>query len=291
VAYRLQFTDDPAAFLAGARDHLGQNPVLNTVVATTADRSAGDRSERDDWYLTVRDEQGAVVGVGMRTAPFEPRPLYLLPMPDQAALMLARALHDRGEPTGGVNGALPAVTAYAEECARLWDCMVRVGQHTRLFELSEVVEPARVPGRMRLATADDHDLVGRWLDDFHDAAAEQAGRPRALSRESGPDPDAALRRIEAGGVWLWEQQVGEPVHLTGCNRASLGAQRIGPVYTPVEHRGHGYASAAVAEVSRRILAEGATPCLFTDQANPTSNKIYQALGYRPVVDMINLQIV
>ena len=47
---------------------------------------------------------------------------------------------------------------------------------------------------------------------------------------------------------------------------------------------------AVAEVSARLLTEGARVCLFTDQANPTSNKIYVAMGYRPVVDMANLVI-
>ena len=57
-----------------------------------------------------------------------------------------------------------------------------------------------------------------------------------------------------------------------------------------EERGHGYASAAVAEVSRRLLAAGHRVCLFTDQANPTSNRIYQALGYEPVVDMATLRI-
>jgi predicted GNAT family acetyltransferase len=43
----------------------------------------------------------------------------------------------------------------------------------------------------------------------------------------------------------------------------------------------------VAEVSRRT---GDRACLFTDQADPTSNRIYQALGYRPVVDMVNLLV-
>jgi predicted GNAT family acetyltransferase len=67
--------------------------------------------------------------------------------------------------------------------------------------------------------------------------------------------------------------------------------RVGPVYTPPAERGRGWASNAVAEVSHRIQAEGARVCLFTDQANPTSNKIYAALGYRPVVEMANLVIV
>ena len=66
--------------------------------------------------------------------------------------------------------------------------------------------------------------------------------------------------------------------------------RVAPVYTPREHHGRGYAGAAVAQVSRMLRDRGGRVCLFTDQANPTSNRIYQALGYRPVVDMANLLI-
>ena len=80
------------------------------------------------------------------------------------------------------------------------------------------------------------------------------------------------------------------MHLTGANAPAFGVARVGPVYTPNEQRGRGYASAAVAEVSQRILAGGARACLFTDQANPISNRIYEALGYRPVVDMANLLV-
>jgi predicted GNAT family acetyltransferase len=59
--------------------------------------------------------------------------------------------------------------------------------------------------------------------------------------------------------------------------------RVSGVYTPVEERGHGYASANVAAISARALDAGALACmLFADKANPTSNKIYQAIGYRPV---------
>ena len=57
------------------------------------------------------------------------------------------------------------------------------------------------------------------------------------------------------------------------------------MFTPKEHRGGGIASYVVGELTRRGLAAGHRMCLFTDQANPTSNKIYEALGYRPVTDM------
>ena len=100
--------------------------------------------------------------------------------------------------------------------------------------------------------------------------------------------DDILVRIRGERVWFWDD--GGPVHLTGANAPAYGVARVGPVYTPKENRGRGYAGAGVAEVSRRILAAGSRACLFTDQANPTSNRLYERLGYRPVVDMANLRV-
>ena len=99
-----------------------------------------------------------------------------------------------------------------------------------------------------------------------------------------------LRRLRAGWLWFWVTEAGDRVHLTGVSPPSFGVARVGPVYTPPAQRGCGWASNAVAEISRRIQAEGSRVCLFTDQANPTSNKIYTALGYQPVADMANLVI-
>src|SRR5690349_5758140 len=101
---RLHFFTDPGEFLAEAHEHLAADPVVNTVVTTVAHRMLARRAQGDpdpdpdrNWWLVVRDEAGAVVGAGMRTAPFPPFPLFLLPMPDEAAVALARALHERGE--------------------------------------------------------------------------------------------------------------------------------------------------------------------------------------------------
>ena len=100
-------------------------------------------------------------------------------------------------------------------------------------------------------------------------------------------PEDLAERIAEERVLVWEDERGRVVHLTGHNLPSFGVARVGPVYTPREHRGQGYATAAVAAVSCRLLDRGARVCLFTDQANPTSNRIYEALGYRRVVDLAN----
>lgn len=284
----LEFHDDPATFLETAGDHLAADPVLTTVIASVTARLVGDvdppRAGGPRWWLAVRDG-GAVVGVAMRTAPVPPHPLYVLPMPDAAAVELARALHARGEPVAGVNGALPAVELVAEETARLTGGAAATAQRMRLHTIETVVPPAPVPGRLRPATLDDLELVVEWFGAFEEAAAEQAG---AEHRPPAPEPQdaAAVRpKIEQGCVWLWTADDDVPVHLTAHNRPAYGVVRIGPVYTPKEERGRGWASAAVAEVTQRVLDAGDRACLFTDLANPTSNAVYERLGYRPVTDM------
>lgn len=212
-------------------------------------------------------------------------------MPDGAAAALARALHERGEEVLAVNGALPAVQVFAGELARLGGGRVEVAEHLRLHELGELAWPVPVPGVLVAATEADVELVTRWFAAFMGDADDQAGRPRGSGAHDVQDRAETLRRIRAGRLWFWVDEAGERVHLTGVNPPSFGVARVGPVYTPPAERGRGWASNAVAEVSRRIQAQGSRVCLFTDQANPTSNKIYDALGYRPVVDMANLVIV
>jgi predicted GNAT family acetyltransferase len=210
-------------------------------------------------------------------------------MADDAAVLLARTLHERGEHVTAANGALPAVRVFAEETARLAGGTAEVALHMRLFELGELVAPREVPGELRPVRPDEVDLAHRWLELFMADADEQAGRPRGSSPHEAPSREDLARRLASGSHWFWVDD-GMPVHLTAASAPEFGVSGIGPVFTPTEHRGRGYASAAVAEVSRRLLDRGARVCLFTDQANPTSNRIYQRLGYRPVTDTANLVI-
>jgi hypothetical protein len=296
AAPRLRFCADPAEFLAAAADYLAADPVVSTVVTTVAHRMLARQADglaqpAGNWWLVARDASGVVTGAGMRTAPFAPRPLFLLPMPGEAAVALARVLHERGEEVLAVTGALPAAELCAAELARLGGGQVQVSQHMRLHELGELVWPASAPGRLAAATEADVALVAEWLAAFAGDADEQAGRPRGSSAHELPGRSELLHRIRAGSLWFWADETGERVHLTGVSPPSFGVARIGPVYTPLAQRGRGWASNAVASVSRLVQATGARVCLFTDQANPTSNKIYAALGYQPVADMANLVIV
>ncbi|GGR70399.1 RimJ/RimL family protein N-acetyltransferase [Nocardioides luteus] len=288
------FFDDPAVFLESAEGYLSADAVTVSVVATVASRAAehGLDGVPYAWWATVREggEGGDVVGVAMRTAPFEPHPLFVSSLSEDAARGLARALYERGEHPGGVNGSLPAARIVAEESARLWGGSVRTAQSTRLWELANLAVPEGVPGRGRAATYADVEVCLEWINDFGRAAREQAGNADGAQGDEHHDEADVRQRIDEGRILLWEDG-GEVVHLTAFNEPAFGVARVGPVYTPADRRGRGYASAAVAEASRLLLERGARVCLYTDLDNAVSNHVYAKLGFRPLVDMANHTLV
>jgi GNAT superfamily N-acetyltransferase len=291
TSYLFESTTDPVVFLDRAGAHLALEPVLATVLAGSAHgvlEGGSARPAHPQWWVSVLAGRGAeVVGVAMRTAPFRPYPMWVHQMPDDAAVALARWVHERGDDVTAANGALPAVRVFMDELARLRGGAAYVHEHLRLFELRRLVEPRATRGAARVAVPADLDLLTGWAAAFSVDADEQAGRPPEPLEHL--DREWTRARLEQGLLWVWEVD-GVPVHFSARSPARFGAARIGPVYTPGEHRGHGYASALVAYLSRSVLDEGARPTLFTDQANPVSNRIYQALGYEAVTDTANLRL-
>ena len=96
--------------------------------------------------------------------------------------------------------------------------------------------------------------------------------------------EAAPERLRSGSLFVWDND--GPVSMAGWTGKTLNGVRVTFVYTPPEFRRHGYASACVAALTQRLLDEGNRYCcLYTDLANPTSNRIYQQIGYRAVCDV------
>jgi GNAT superfamily N-acetyltransferase len=299
TGYSVEILDDPAAVLAVADDLLAAEPVVSSVVASVTHQAVrwlapgGPRPAHPMWWAVVRADDGAVVGVSMRTMPHPPHTVWVPAVPEDAARLLARTALDHaaraGEPPlTSANGPLPAVQIFTDEVRRATPGTVGEGRPDRLWEATRITRPNPAPsGRARLATLDDLDLVTEWFAVFHTEADAQAGRP---PEEGEPlRIQGAQARIEEGSVWLWDVD-GEAVHLTAARPASFGVVRIGPVYTPAEHRGHGYASALVAEVAQRVLDAGHRVCLYTDRDNPVSNRVYAAIGFEPLLDQVNLVV-
>lgn len=274
---------DAASFLAAAGPWLDRDAVANNVVSTVAfGRASGVLPEPEGaLWMTIVDGF-EVVGAVLHTPP---HPLLLsrlsLPAVDAAAEELLRT---RGDLVG-VNGPKAPVERFAAQwSARTGRPWVTAHQN-RLFDVDQVHPPVGVTGRARRADLDDLDLLAVWESEFH--------------REAGPDQPfdpqqhrAAMRRRlqDSRPYWLWEAE-GEPTSMLAESAPAGGVVRLQLVYTPPAMRGHGFASACVAEVSAQVLARPPVKActLYADLANPTSNKIYQRIGYRPVLDAVSVR--
>ncbi|MFF8773807.1 GNAT family N-acetyltransferase [Kitasatospora sp. NPDC015120] len=273
-------------FRTQAVGFLAAHPAENTVLLTAADRLAargprfyGDGAPLFGWWRPEPD--GEVEGAFVWTPPFVPR---LGLMPERAAAGLAVELAGGGAGAGptpitGVGGGVAAVRAFGAAWAGSTGVTGTVRTSERLYRLGELTGPPRPPaGRSRLAGPADRELLIRWFEEF--AAEADALLPNVAK--------AVDDRTADGRLHLWED-AGRPVAVAGASAVVAGMSRLGPVYTPAEARGRGYASAVTAAASAAALAGGAAEVLlYTDLSNPTSNSIYQQIGYRPVEDCLEL---
>lgn len=275
---------DLTAYAAAVLPFLLRDPVVNNVpVGLISSRRSGQVPvEPDAHWLRVESGEpgsGEVCGVALRTPPYG---MLLTPMPPDAVAALAG--HLAADPDHAdlpeVDGAAEVVEAFADRFARLAGARVVAGSSQRIYRLDAVTPPAGVPGELVPATTADEPLLATWVAGF---ARDTGGAVRG-------DAAAVLRRrIAAGGqVYGWRVD-GRLVAMDWINEPVAGVVRVSGVYTPPELRGRGYASALVAATSGLALDAGATACmLYTDLANPISNKIYQRVGYRPVRDTRSL---
>lgn len=121
----------------------------------------------------------------------------------------------------------------------------------------------------------DQDLLFEWMRDYD---------IEALGYEDGPalyeHINQRIDRMKDGTILALVHD-GKPVALAGCNAKVADMNQIGPVWTPPEHRGKGYARAIVALLLEQEKRVGIShSILFTN--NPAAEKAYRALGYERI---------
>lgn len=271
-------TENLDEFLTRAGDFLRSRPALHTVplTVTNALRARGLHTYgEDDPVFGVLERDGTVCAAFFCTPP---GPLTLTALAPAEATALAVQLADRGDELPGVTGERDTAASFAEAWARRTGAVSELQMRQRLYRLGELTIQEPAPsGRPRVAKAKDREQLMRWYVEF----AEEVGAVGAKLRP-GEWADA---RLAYGGATFWETADGTPVSMAGVTAKVAGQIRVALVYTPADLRGRGYAGAVTAEVSRVARAAGAEEVLlFTDLANPTSNALYQRIGYRPVED-------
>lgn len=266
-------------FLEHAAPTLEKNEAANNLILGMSLRlkESPHTFETTPFFATVTDRDRVVLAAVM-TPPFK---LVLSSDADDygdavrsAVNAFTKNLFSLHRPIPGVTAASALAENFCVQWARVAKVNYRIGMKQRIYELRTVNPPQWAQGAMRLATRTDLDLATQWAIAFNDEAlGTPAGNLRGLVE----------RKIEARELYVWVD--GELVSMAATTRPTRHGVGVNLVYTPPPFRGKGYASSCVAALSQLQLDSGYQFCvLYTDLANPTSNSIYQKIGYVSVCD-------
>ncbi|MEQ1758556.1 MAG: GNAT family N-acetyltransferase [Vicinamibacterales bacterium] len=232
----------------------------------------------EDCYLAVVEDGDDIAACSVRTPPFG----AIITRAELPTLeCLAEDLAAKYKTLPAVLGPEPAVSTFANLWSRRAGTRWRPLMRMRLFVARQVQSlSAQPPGGLRIAVESDLPTVIPWAIAFHREA--RTGTPL--------DPAQTIREdVINQRLVVWDD--GGAVSMATWAGRSDRSVRIGTAYTPPDHRRHGYASACVAALTQCLLDDGVTfCCINTDLTNATTNKIYPAIGYRPVCDISNIAL-
>ncbi|UED87432.1 GNAT family N-acetyltransferase [Streptomyces profundus] len=269
-------TDDLDTFVAHTEDFLRSRPALHNTPLTVIRRWR----TRPGTYVPGNVLFGRLESAGeIQAICYRPpsQRLTLTPLSPGRANALAAQLAALGHHLAGVTADEETAAAFADAWQRHTGATPTLPFRMHLYRLGTLTPPdPRPEGHARIADERDHDHLIRWCRDL----AADLGETVTVDAHSWPSTRFAEKRYT-----FWQTPDGTPVSMAGVNPMVAGMVRVDPVYTPAHLRGHGYAAAVTAEVSRAANAAGATEIvLFTAADNPTSNALYQRLGYQRVTD-------
>lgn len=274
TAFVVKRFHDPAAFIARAGRWLLQAEAENNLIIGIAHQlAAGTMLSGKPVYLAAIECDDEVVGCAFRTPPYK---LGVTRMPAEALDTLVTDVAEVYSDLNAVMGEEEIARGFAERWARAFGLGIEPGLRHRIYQLDALSPPPHAAaGAPRLATMMEVPLVTQWIYEFSTESGVHTDNAAAL----------AAARIKQNSMYLWITD-GAPVSMAAWSGETQHGRRVGYVYTPAHQRKRGYATALVAHLSAQILADGCKFCfLYTDLANPTSNSIYQQIGYRPVCDV------
>jgi predicted GNAT family acetyltransferase len=268
--------DNAAAFQRRTQAYLERNEAANNLILGITQRLVNQPARQETIPFAATVEEGDRVLLVVLQTP--PKRLILYgdgEVSNSVLKELVAYLVQKKKRVPGVVGPEQIATAFSEAWVRETHSSSVIFMKQRVYVLYRVIFKSEVQGRFRQATTNDINIIKKWFMKFSEAVGEKIGLAEAINR--------ALEKTKAGEVYLWD--TGLPVSMSSKNRPSRHGIVISGVYTPPRQRGRGYATACVASLSQLMLDSGYKFCsLFADLANPTSNNIYQRIGYRPVAD-------
>lgn len=224
-------------------------------------------------FYSITDGQ-EVIACALRSN--KEKPLIITKMPVSGVDLLVQDLTSGGIDLASIVGEEASATYFKDQWSKLKKLNFKINIHLGVYECKKVIFPKEALGELILATEDHRETLRTYI--------------RGFSLDCFPaNPDAALddnveklmiRHLQNQSIFLLKAKNDELVTMVANVRSTLNGGTISLVYTPPHLRGKGYASYAVALLSEKVILGGKKfTNLFTDLTNPTSNSIYQKIGF------------
>jgi hypothetical protein len=268
---------DTRAFLAAAGSMLYARETVNNLILGVSERLASDPAAyQDPFFATVSDDDGEICLAAVMTPPHN----LILAGDARAETGFPILIDDLKTHPIPIPGVI-APAEMAEQFTGAWKLLVggscEASMRMRVYELRHVKMPDLPQGMFKMAGTAEIPTIAQWMQSFE---------LEALGKIHDLDMPRAEKLVSAGNVFTWVVD-DAVVSMSMKNRPIAHSITVSGVYTPPEHRRQGYAGTLVASLSQHLLDEGYQFInLFTDLDNPTSNKIYQTIGYHPVSDFL-----
>ncbi|MGN5651648.1 GNAT family N-acetyltransferase [Bacillus sp. Brlt_9] len=178
----------------------------------------------------------------------------------------------------GLIGNKKVVQKLAKKIAMLEQKKIIVAMEQGVYELKQVQKKWNGDGIFREVRSEELPLIEQWIYQFCEDVKLPTTKEEAKQTAHTLITNRRLFGLEVDG---------KLVSVAAKTRPTKNNITVNFVYTPKEARKKGYASNCVAALSQRMLDEGyKTTTLYTDLANPTSNKIYQEIGYEQIAESV-----
>ncbi|MFC8054381.1 GNAT family N-acetyltransferase [Bacillus cereus] len=229
-------------------------------------------------FMGVAKQEEEIAAVFLQTEEKKQIIVATSEMAEEEIVELANKLTKVYSNVPGLIGNKKIVQKLAEEIAVLENKKTNVVMEQSVYALQQVKKKWNEDGAFREIGGDELPLIEQWIYQFCEDVRLPTTKDEAKQTAHTLITNRRLFGLEVEG---------KLVSVAAKTRPTTNNITVNFVYTPKEARKKGYASSCVAALSQRMLDEGyKTTTLYTDLANPTSNKIYQEIGYEQIAESV-----
>lgn len=267
-------------FLQICQKALEENEVNSNLIlgiSNTLSKNNYAYGEKEPFYSVVLNNNEVSL-IGLMTPPKNLLLYEYKNLNNSVMELFVNNLYSQYKNIPGITGELNIAKSFLEKWALISACSYKISVNLRIYKLTKVGKYNRPDGIFRCADEKDMETITNFINEFSVVINEPTDNNRAkATAEDG---------IANKEIFIWENK--DIVSMAKKHRPTKHGMAVSYVYTPIEYRCKGYATAVVAELSQNILNSGKSFCtLYTDLSNPTSNSIYQKIGYNPICDNIS----